>query len=287
MDSSTHTDDTHSNWELLLVPYVLGELAGAERDALEQQLSVSPELREQLSELELASASLVAATPQFEAPASLKSSVFAAIDAASAHDAQVVNAAPLAATAAAAAIDDEPDAIASTPSPQRRSAERSGASWWQSFKDRFAVGPALTGALALGCVVLLALLVDTRGSLNETKDQLALEQTTPSQTAPATTRVVETQPAFNGARGRLVRDGDQWVLVFENVPSPGNGASWQVWTADQKGKISNVAQWTTDESTHVLSIEDADQIDQVMISHEKTPDPVAAPSGAPVAAVTT
>lgn len=259
----------------LLVPYVLGELDDRQRDQLEQQLASDAELRAELRELESTSLELLMAAPQHAPPPALKARVLDAIDAATGPEHQ-------AAPAPVADVASKPAPAVAARQPAR--ADRgNGSGWLGSLRERFTLGPAFGGAFAVGCLILLALLVDTRSSLNETRDQLAAVQQQ-AQRAPAMT-TVSTNGPLDRARGKLVRDGDQLLLVFEQMPSPGEGASWQVWTADKQGQLTNVAQWTGSSSSHVVTIDDADSVDEVMVSREQTQSPVEAPSGAPVAAV--
>lgn len=273
MTPPRNTDPTPDPRELL-VPYVLGELAGDEREQLERQLASDAALRAELQELERTSLQLLTALPQHAPPPALKSRVLDAIDAAAAGPEQRLAAEPQPEPA-------KPAAASTAPKTQRP--ERTEGGWLASLRERFTLGPAFGGAFAVGCLILLALLVDTRSSLNDTREQLAVAQQQ-AQQAPATT-TVSTNGPLDGARGKLVHDGDQLLLVFEQMPSPGEGASWQVWTADTSGKLTNVAQWTGSSSSHVVTIDDASTVDEVMVSREQTQSPVAAPSGAPVAAV--
>lgn len=249
----------HADLREQLVPYVLGELEGAELERLEAALLADPGLAAELAEIERTTLDLTAAVPQHDAPPALRGRVLDAIAAAADHDAR---------TAAPAAA----------PSSQGRAARRR---WRDRFALRLTPGSAVTGGFALAACVLGVLLLDARSSLDETRTQLARAKAT---AASATQMVsVQTTDRLAGASGHLMRDGDRLVLVLEDLPSAGDG-SWQIWAADRGGSVRNVGMWTGDSHTQAITIDGGDRIAEVMISREQTRERLAAPSSAPVAA---
>ncbi len=238
-----------------LVPYVLGELEGAELERLEAALLTNPALAAELALIERTTLDLVAAVPQHAPPPALRGRVLDAIDAAADHDAR---------TAPGAA----PVAVAKP-------------SWRERLSLRFSPGGGLAGGFALAACVLGVLLLDARTTLDDTRAQLAREQ---SAAARATQMVsVQTTDRLAGASGHLVRDGDRLVLVLEDLPSAGDG-SWQIWTADRGGSVRNVGVWTGNQRTQAITIDGAREISEVMVSREQTRERLATPSSSPVAA---
>lgn len=243
-----------------LVPYVLGELTDVEQERLEQQLARDPELRAELEQIEETSLAMLAATPQLAAPPALKGRVMDAIDGAVAHD-----------------------AARSAPSTGQPATPQS-ARFTDRLRSWLAPAPALAGGLAIACAVLAVALVDTRGALSDAKQDVRDARAAGSsgpQMLP-----VRTTDQLTGARGHLMREGDRFVLVFEDLPSPGQG-SWQIWTADRQGTIRNVGMWKGNGRTHAVTIEGAGTIAKVLVSREQTTDRMASPSSAPVASATT
>ncbi len=175
-----------------LVPYVLGELTDVERQRLEQQLASDPALREELVQIEEMSLTMLAATPQLAAPPALKGRVMEAIDGAVAHDVRV----------------------AAAPEP----AAHSRAGWMQRLRERLAPAPAFAGGFAVACAVLAVLLVDARSELGDARDEARAARAAVS--ASPQMLPVRTTDQLTGARGHLMREGNRFVLVFEDLPSP-------------------------------------------------------------------
>jgi hypothetical protein len=237
-----------------LVPYVLGELEGAELERLEAALLADPALAAELAEIERTTLDLAAAVPQHPAPPALRGRVLDAIAAAAEHDARTA---------------------------PRRAAAAATPSWRERLAARLTPGGALAGGFALAACVLGILLLDARSSLEETRSQLAQARGT---AANATQMVsVQTTDRLAGASGHLMRDGDRLVLVLEDLPSAGDG-SWQIWTADRGGTVRNVGMWTGDGPTQAIAIDGAKGVTEVMVSREQTRQRLAAPSSSPVAA---
>ena len=94
---------------------------------------------------------------------------------------------------------------------------------------------------------------------------------------------VSTNGEFKGATGRVLKVDGQYLLMIENMPAPEPGTSWQVWTAEGND-VRNVAQWTDGRRIQLLVVEDPN-VEQLMISHERTTQPVATPGSAPLANV--
>lgn len=248
--------DDHADLHEQLVPYVLGELEGAELTRLEEALLRDPALAAELADLERTSFELTAALPQHEPSPALRSRVLDSI---------------------AAAVDHE---VRTTPARQSAAAEPRP-SWRERLALRLSPGGALTGGFALAACVLGILLLDARSTLDETRSQLA--RATSSATGSTQLVSVQTTDRLAGASGHLMRDGDRLVLVLEDLPSAGAG-SWQIWTADRGGTVKNVGLWTGNGRTQAITIDDAQSVAEVMVSREQTRERLASPSSSPVAA---
>jgi hypothetical protein len=252
----------HDDIRELLLPYSLDLLEPGDRARVEQALAADPALRSELASVEDIGAQLVGGVELTPAPPQLRGRVLAAIQHGVAHDDSDV-----AATAA-------PIPITSAPSRRR---------------FRFAM-PALAGGLAAACIALAVVSVSLRSDLDSARDRadrLAAEadgKDVPPGLDGATHYAVSTNSGFAKASGSLIQvSKDKWILLFNDVPAPGVGKSWQVWTADSNGLIQNVAQWSTG-STQLIVLDRAD-IKEVMVSYEPTTRPAPVPSSAPVADV--
>lgn len=266
-------DDATDNLEIreLLLPYALRELDAADRERVERALDRDADLRRELEVLEAVGARVVSGTELTPAPPAMKGRVMAAVRAGA--DRPPVD-------AAAPATEPEPRAISSARSAPRRS--------W------FAM-PAFTGSLVAACLVLAVVAFDLGRDLDAAErraDRLerAAEQPGPGDDGPpagfedAQPFPVATSGKLEAAQGSLIRIADdKWLLAISNVPSPGVGRSWQVWTASSRGMISNVAQWSTG-GTQLIVLDDPDIV-EVMVSFEPTTRPVPTPTLPPVADV--
>lgn len=257
MTTDRHPDRDPGELRLQLVPYLLGELEGQALVQLEDALSRDPSLAAELRELERTSLDLASAVPQHAPPPAVRARVLDAIDAAADHEAG-------AATAPTAAA----------PASRRR------------WRDRFSLPtpayPALAGGLALAAAVLAVLLFDARSALDESRTQLARAESA-AKSRGAQLVSLQTSDQLAGASGRIMREGDRFVLVLQDLPSAGDG-SWQIWAAHKNGAVRNVGMWTGAGTTRAVTIDGAGDIAEIMVSREGTREKLAAPSGAPVAA---
>ncbi|MCW2926181.1 MAG: anti-sigma factor [Thermoleophilia bacterium] len=279
--------DNHEEIRELLLPYSLGELDPVERARVEQAIAAEPALRRELNELEDVAARLVQSLPRVAAPAALRSRVLDAVHAGTdrrlaAESDPATAAAPGAATATSSATT-VPDAPVSL---DRARFRRDRAS-----RPRFVL-PAFAGALAVACIALALVAFDLRGELDSQRDKVAELQTTSQErdSAPvgferASSHEMTTSGRFEQTKGSLVQVSDKhWILLLRDLPSPGVGNTWQIWTADSRGQIHNVGQWGTGEDTGVLLLKSGD-VREVMVSFEQTTRPAPVPSGTPVADV--
>ncbi|MBC7460111.1 MAG: hypothetical protein H7287_01980, partial [Thermoleophilia bacterium] len=147
---------------------------------------------------------------------------------------------------------------------------------------RFAL-PTFAAASAAACVALAFVAINLHGDLDDTRNDLAKQGA--AADAGFAPHMVSTNGDLSPASGALLKVADgQYVLVLRNVPDPGLGKSWQVWTKDQRDQVKNVAQWKSDEDTRYVLLDSAD-ITDVMVTLENTTAPLATPSGSPVASV--
>lgn len=251
--------DRHDELVELLVPYSLGELDAATTARIERALDDDPTLRHELDAIEETGARLLATLPRHAAPEALKGRVMDAVGAASSRR-----------------VD------ADATSPAHAAPAHRPRSWqWRGFAL-----PAASGVLAVACTVLALLVVDLRRDLDDARSRLERSDAGQAPFVRAgDAREVETSDGLANASGSLRAVGDdEYLLVIENLPRPDPGTSWQVWTADAEGTIRNVAQWTSGDRIQLLVIDQAD-ITQVMISHERSTEPVPAPTSAPIASV--
>ena len=259
-DATRHDhDDLHE----LLVPFVLGQLEAVEHADVEAALEHDPDLRAALAEIEATGLALVAGLPRHRAPASVRTSVMAAVHA-SADD--------------AAATEREARSRPTFMPARPRSRWR-----------RLAL-PAMSGALATACVVLAVVAIGLDRDLDDATSRVDdLQQAiddmprgAPAGFDRATTMTVDTTDEFSSASGSLIRvSDDKWLLAFNDVPEPAQGRSWQVWTAASDGTIRNVAQWADGDAQ--LLVLDSNDIVEVMVSYEPTVEPAPEPSSLPVA----
>ena len=264
MAEPTGHPESHDELALLLVPYALGLLDEAETLRVERVLKQDAALRAEYDEIQQTGAQLVGSVPLVRAPDSVKARVFEAIGAADHHPergeaSQVAAPAPLA------------DARA-------RSTRRSQ---WRGFAL-----PAFAGAAAAACVALALVVIGLHDDLDAANSKLSREtRTMQAQVDEMAPHRVSTNAEMASAHGALLRVGkDSWVLVLRDVPDPGFGKSWQVWTKDQQDKVRNVAQWVDDGNTRFVMLESGD-ISEVMVSLENTTLPRPSPGGPPVATV--
>jgi hypothetical protein len=251
---------SHDDIRELLLPYSLDLLEPGERARVEQALAADPALRTELASFEEVGARLVSGVELTPAPPQLRGRVLDAI-----HQ----------------GVDR--DAVAPTPVASLAHAR-------ERRRRRF-VMPAFAGGLAVACLALAVVAVSLRNDLDSARsraDRLAAAANSArgqqNELAGATHYAVSTNDGFAKASGSLIQvSRDKWILLFNDVPSPGVGKSWQVWTADSNGLIQNVAQWSTG-STQLIVLDRAD-IKEVMVSYEPTTRPAPVPSSAPVADV--
>jgi hypothetical protein len=261
MSSNTPHDDLHE----LLVPYSLGELEGDELARVERALREDASLRAELDSLQATAAAMLGSLPRREAPAALRQRVLDAVDAASSAEREPVEAAPM------YVLPREPRA------PQARPAR------WR----RLAM-PALSGALAAACVALLVWAIDLRGQLEDARSTDGAPVAPAGDGPPNWVRLAETHKVstvgeFQQVSARVLEVDGQFLLMIEDLPDPEPGTSWQVWTAEGD-EIHNVAQWTDGRRIQLLVVPDPN-VEQLMISHERTTQPVATPGSAPLASV--
>lgn len=261
----------------LLLPYSLGQLDDAERARVRLALDADPRLREQLAEFEELAARLVSSVEQVPAPTALKARVMDAVDAGARGGAQQ-QAAQAVQTAQFEQLEPVEQELPMTTvtRPSR-------------FRRRQFAWPALAGGLAAACVALAVVSVGLDRELEQRDSRLdrieaQLEEGEDSPFAGSETLAVSTSGKLDPATGSLVRVGDDtFVLLLRDVPSPGVGNSWQVWTADRNGIVRNAGLWQSGSvQTMVL---DAADISQVMVSLEPTTRPAPVPSSDPVANV--
>jgi hypothetical protein len=261
------TDQPHDDLHELLVPDSLGELEGEDLARVERALREDDALREELEAIEATAAELVSTMPRHAAPPALRARVLDAVGAASDAERDPARSAPMYVL---------PRETLATPTVLRPSRWRRRAL------------PAFSGALAVACALLLAWAIDLRGELQDARDAGARRTSqgdgaAPSWVTRASTHDVSTLGEFKQASGRLLEVDGQILLMIEDLPDPEPGTSWQVWTAEGD-EIRNVAQWTNGRRVQLLVLEDGN-VDQVMISHEATTEPVAKPGSAPLASV--
>ena len=256
-------NDAHSEeMRELLLPYALGQLSVTEREQLEVALDADPDLRRELEAIEELGARILADVPRVAAPAALRTRVLDAVSPGADRPVSESAAAPV------ASLD-----VART-------------------RRRRLLPGAIAGSLVAACLVLAVVAVDLSRDLDVARDradrlaQVAAERPGPPQGFEgSTTHPVSTTGEFADAHGSLVRISDkQWILLLRNVPSPGIGKSWQVWTLDSNGLVENVAQWVKGDSTRMIVLDRSD-IKEVMVSFEPSTRPVPVPSSAPVADV--
>lgn len=265
------TDAQHNDEIRELLPlYALQLLDERDQVRVERALAADPELRRELGEYELVGARLTEGITPVAAPASIRSNVMASVRASAAHR-------------AGGTIDDIADAAQSA----RPAAARARRRWFSS--------PAFSGAMAAACLVLAVVAIDLGRDLDAAEQradrlEAATEQSTRTGGGPpagfedAKPHTVATTGEFEGASGSLIQvSQDKWILLFNDVPTPAVGKSWQVWTADSNGLIENVAQWKSGD-TQLLVLDRADIV-EVMVSYEPTTRPAPVPSSAPVADV--
>lgn len=262
-----HTAHPSEDLLELLVPFALGELDQEDRVRVATALAEDPALRRELDRLEATGALVAASVPRVQAPPALRARVLDAVAAASGPRQH-----------AAETVSDAPVSLDSARS--RRELRRR---WWMpQLATGFAAGAAAAsivfGAFAIGVGI---------GDESRTSSPSQSTTTRISDTAgfqDATFRDVSTRGKLADARGSLVRiSGDTWVLVMRELPQPGAGHTWQVWTASDGG-LENVAQWAAARNTQVIVLHARD-IDKVMISDEASLRAVPLPTSAPVAEV--
>lgn len=252
----------------LLALYALEQLDDRDRVRVERALAADPELRRELGAFEHVGARLADSLPSTSAPASIKQNVMASVRASAAHR-------------NGGTIEDIADAAAAArPTPARDRARR-----------RWFTAPAFTGAMAAACLVLAAVTISTSRDLDAATERAdRLQRAANERGGPpagfedATPHTVSTNGPFEQSTGSLIQvSKNKWILLFNDVPTPSAGNSWQVWTADSNGLIENVAQWKSGD-TQLLVLDRAD-IKQVMVSYEPTTRPAPVPSSDPVADV--
>ncbi len=260
--------NAHDEVRELLALYALRQLDERDQVRVERALAADPALRRELGEFEQVGARLGEAFAASPAPASIKHNVMASVRASAAHR-------------AGGTIEDIAVAAASArPMPARERARR-----------RWFGAPAFAGAMAAACLVLAVVTINTAQDLESANLRAdRLEQAAKERSGPpagfenAKPHTVSTNGDFEGATGSLVRVADdKWILLFNDVPTPAVGKSWQVWTADSNGLIENVAQWKSGETQ--LLVLDRKDIVEVMVSYEPTTRPAPVPSSDPVADV--
>lgn len=264
------TDDhRHDEIRELLLPYALGELDPADRARVERELDADVELRRELELFEAVGARVVSGIELTPAPPAMKGRVMAAVRAGADRP-------PVAEPVAAPASAAEPRRIGTARSERRR---------------RWFAGPAFAGSLAAACLVLAVVAIDLGRDLDAAERRAErLERSASEGDGPppgfggAEPFAVATSGNFKSATGSLIKVSEtKWILAVEDVPSPGLGHSWQVWTADSNGIVRNVAQWVSGGTQ--LIVLDSPDITEVMVSFEPTTRPAPSPSLPPVADV--
>ncbi|MCW2920164.1 MAG: hypothetical protein JWL76_38 [Thermoleophilia bacterium] len=252
----------------LLALYALQQLDERDQVRVERALAADPELRRELGSFEHVSARLAESMPSTTAPASIKQSVMASVRASAAHR-------------NGGTLEDIADAAASArPTPARDRARR-----------RWFATPVFSGAMAAACLLLAVVALNANRDLNAAERRADRLQAAanerggpPAGFEDATPHTVSTNGPFEQSTGSLIQvSKNKWILLFNDVPNPSAGNSWQVWTADSNGLIENVAQWKSGD-TQLLVLDRAD-IKQVMVSYEPTTRPAPVPSSEPVADV--
>lgn len=255
----------HDQMKELLLPYAVGELSTGERTRVQHALDVDADLRRELEMIEAVGARIITGAVEVTpAPPELKGRVMTAIRAGS--DRPPVD----------AAAASQPRAIGSA-----RSARR----------PRWSAMPAFAGGLAAACLVLAVVAFDLGRELDAAERRAErLERAVdergeePAGLEGAEPFAVSTSGNFESAQGSLIRISDgKWLLAVRDVPSPGVGRSWQVWTASSSGIVRNVAQWSSG-GTQLVVLDNADIV-QVMVSFESTTRPAPSPTLPPVADV--
>jgi len=252
------TDDEHrQEIREQLLPYALRELGPDDRMRVEEALDGDPTLRRELEDVEAAGARLMASVPHVPAPASLKGRVLSAVSAGA----------------------DRPDLAKSpavVPITQARSA-------W-----RGQIAPFGIAGLAAACIALALVSFgldrdrDSERARADRLEQQAGEERASGGFLGVSSRELTTSGSMQSATGSLIRvSEDKWILLLRGVPAPGVGRSWQIWTADSRGQIRNVAQWLDGGDTRVVVLDRSD-IKQVMVSLEPTTRPAPVPSSDPV-----
>jgi hypothetical protein len=235
----------------LLVPYSLGLLSDDEARDVRVALDASSELRSELAEIEAAGATLVRGAVQMEtAPAVLRARVLDSIGAA-----------------------DRSSASA------RRRADR-------RVRWRTLVPSAIAAGCAGACAVLAVVAISFHNDLDTANHKLdAAAEQRRSVPADLSLHTVSTTGDMKPASGQLIRiASDRYVLLLHDVPDPGVGNSWQIWTANSRGKVANVGKWVDGASTQAILVS-GDDIHTVMISHEPTRRDATQPSSAAMAQV--
>lgn len=256
MANDTPHSDAHDELAELLVPYALGLLDDADAVRVQAAIDSDPALREEYAAIQATSAALVGSVPLVPAPASVRTRVFEAIGAAEQRA-------------------EEPVVAPVVPITRATGRRRS----------RFAAFalPTFAAVSAAACIALAFVAINLHGDLDDTRGKLA--RTGTQADAGFAPHMVSTSGDLASASGALLKVADgQYVLMLRNVPDPGLGKSWQVWTKDQREQVKNVAQWKSDEDTRYVLL-DSDDITDVMVSLENTTAPLATPGGPPVATV--
>jgi hypothetical protein len=247
-----------------LVAYALGDLDVAEQARMAAAIDADPRLQAELGAIEEAGARIVVSQAQHRAPSSLRSSVLGAVANEAADEASLAPVVPL--------------QRASAPSSPRRRMR------W--------VMPAVASVAVAASVLLAFVAIDARSDVSALEGRLGKIEAAASSArdgAPAgydgaNILTVATEGAMEQSSGSLVQVGDKSILLLRDVPDPGAGHSWQVWTASEDGTIQNVAQWAAGDKAQVIVLDDKDIV-EVMVSHEKGLTPVPAPAVPPVADV--
>ena len=247
----------HEDIRELLMPYALRELDDAAVLRVERALSTSPELRAELAGIDGVAARLLEQVPHVAAPPALRDRVLGTIGAVSPSHADT-------------AREPAPAAVVSL---SRRRALR------------YAV-PTLTAASMAASLVLAFVAFSLHADLDAARSRADRAVAASGDRASDRSMLpMSTSGALAPASGVLMPvDERHWMLEVRNLPSPGAGHSWQVWTANANGKVQNVAQWTGAASMSGIMIDRPD-VTAVMISLEPTTKPMASPSAKPVAEV--
>lgn len=267
-----HTD--HDEIRELLLPHALGQLGPADVARVEAALARDERIRAEFAALQRLGARIVSGVEQEQAPAALKARVMERVRTGAEHK-----------SPGATAVPASPDLVEEREQAPVRLDSRRRRRWFEM--------PALTASLAAACVLLgvftfnLGEQLDAAQERAERLEERAEDQegaAPPAGLEDARPYTVATSGEFGQATGSLIRVAeDKWILLFSDVPSPGVGKSWQVWTAHENGLVRNVAQWNTGD-TQLLVLDRADIV-EVMVSYEDTTRAVPAPTSAPVADV--